>query len=139
MWLCRQCTDDVSKIVRTCAEARVGIVPYGGGTGLVAGQVATDGPAPLVLSLERMTAVREVFPAEDTMVVEAGITIAEIQIAATEVGRLFPLSYSSQGTAQLGGALSVNSGGLNVLRYGWPEISVSESRPCCRTGACFTH
>ncbi|MYH58759.1 MAG: FAD-binding oxidoreductase [Boseongicola sp. SB0675_bin_26] len=111
-------TDDVSRIVRTCAEARVGIVPYGGGTGLVAGQVATDGPAPLVLSLERMTAVREVFPAEDTMVAEAGITIAEIQVAATEAGRLFPLCYSSQGTAQLGGALSVNSGGLNVLRYG---------------------
>ena len=111
-------TDEVSKVVRICAEARVGIVPYGGGTGLVAGQVATDGPAPLVLSLERMTAIREIFPAEDTIVAEAGATIGDIQAAADEIGRLFPLSYSSQGTAQLGGALSVNSGGLNVLRYG---------------------
>ncbi len=111
-------TDEVSRVVRICAEARVGIVPYGGGTGLVAGQVATDGPAPLVLSLERMTAIREIFPAEDTIVAEAGATIGDIQAAAEETGRLFPLSYSSQGTAQLGGALSVNSGGLNVLRYG---------------------
>lgn len=111
-------TDEVSKVVRICAEARVGIVPYGGGTGLVAGQVATDGPAPLVLSLERMTAIREIFPAEYTIVAEAGATIGDIQAAADETGRLFPLSYSSQGTAQLGGALSVNSGGLNVLRYG---------------------
>ncbi len=111
-------TDDVSKVVRICAGARVGIVPFGGGTGLVAGQVATEGPAPLVLSLEKMAAVREVFPAEDTIVAEAGATIGEIQTAAEEAGRLFPLSYSSQGTAQLGGALSVNSGGLNVLRYG---------------------
>ncbi|MYA88996.1 MAG: FAD-binding oxidoreductase [Boseongicola sp. SB0662_bin_57] len=111
-------TDDVSRIVRICAEARVGIVPHGGGTGLVAGQVATADPAPLVLSLERMAAIREVFPAEDTIVAEAGTTIAEIQSAAAEAGRLFPLSYASQGTAQLGGALSVNSGGLNVLRYG---------------------
>ena len=111
-------TDEVSRIVRTCAEARVGVVPFGGGTGLVAGQVATDGPAPLVLSLERMAAIREVFPAEDAIVVEAGATIGDIQAAADETGRLFPLSYSSQGTAQLGGALSVNAGGLNVLRYG---------------------
>ncbi|MXX90568.1 MAG: FAD-binding oxidoreductase [Boseongicola sp. SB0677_bin_26] len=111
-------TEDVSRIVRICAGARVGIVPFGGGTGLVAGQVATEGPAPLVLSLERMTAIREVFAAEDTLVAEAGATIAEIQIAADEAGRLFPLSYASQGTARLGGALSVNSGGLNVLRYG---------------------
>ncbi len=111
-------TDDVSRIVRICSDARVGIVPYGGGTGLVAGQVATDGPAPLILSLEKMTAIREVFPAEDAMVAEAGATIAEIQVAADDAGRLFPLSYASQGTAQLGGALSVNSGGLNVLRYG---------------------
>ncbi len=111
-------TDEVSKVVRICAEARVGIVPYGGGTGLVAGQVATDGPAPLVLSLERMAAIREIFPAEDAIVAEAGATVGDIQAAADENGRLFPLSYSSQGTAQLGGALAVNSGGLNVLRYG---------------------
>ncbi len=110
--------EEVSAIVRACAAARVGIVPYGGGTGLVAGQVATGFPAPLVLSLERMAAVRGTFPEEDVIVAEAGMTIAGVQAAAAEAGRLFPLSYASQDAARLGGALSVNSGGLNVLRYG---------------------
>ena len=111
-------TEDVSKVVKACANARVGIVPYGGGTGLVSGQIAPDGPAPLILSLEKMTKVRAVHPEEDTLVAEAGATIAELQDAAEAHDRLFPLSYASQGTARIGGALSVNSGGLNVLRYG---------------------
>lgn len=111
-------TEDVSRIVKACGDARVGIVPYGGGTGLVSGQILPDGPAPLILSLEKMTDIRAVFPEENTLVAEAGATIAEIQDAAETHGRLFPLSYASQGTARIGGALSVNSGGLNVLRYG---------------------
>ena len=111
-------TAEVAQIVQACAAARVGILPYGGGTGLVSGQIATDGPAPLILSLEKMTAMRGVWAEEDTLVAEAGATLAQVQDAAEDVVRLFPLSYASQGTARIGGGLSVNSGGLNVLRYG---------------------
>ncbi len=110
--------EQVATIVTACHDASVGIQPYGGGTGLVYGQVMWEGPAALVLSLEKMNAVRAVYPTEDTIVVEAGATISEVQAAAEEAGRLFPLSYASQDSARLGGGLSVNSGGLNVLRYG---------------------
>ncbi|MDJ1006982.1 MAG: FAD-binding oxidoreductase [Paracoccaceae bacterium] len=110
--------EGVAEAVKAAGEARVPVVPYGGGTGLVGGQIMPDGPAPLVLSLERMTRIREVFPDENVIVVEAGATLAAVQEAAAEADRLFPLSYASEGSARIGGALSVNSGGLNVLRYG---------------------
>lgn len=109
---------EVAEVVRACAAARVGLVPYGGGTGLVAGQVLSQGPLPLILSLERMTAIRGVWAEENVLVAEAGAVLADIQAAAAGADRLFPLSYGSQGTARIGGALSVNSGGVNVLRYG---------------------
>jgi FAD/FMN-containing dehydrogenase len=111
-------TDEVATILRAASEARVAVVPYGGGTGLVGGQVFPDGPAPLILSLERMTAIRGVWPEENVIEAEAGAVIADIQKAAETVGRLFPLSYGSEGSARIGGALAVNSGGINVLRYG---------------------
>ena len=111
-------TEQVAAIVRACAAARVGIVPYGGGTGLVGGQVKPDGPAPLILSLERMTALRAVFPAENAMIVEAGVVLADVQAAARDAGRLFPLSLASEGSARIGGNLATNAGGVNVLRYG---------------------
>ena len=111
-------TAEVATVVRACAEARVGIVPFGGGTGLVGGQVMEAGPAPLILSLERMAAVRAVFPAENVLVVEAGATLAEVQEAALAAGRMFPLTLASQGTARIGGNLATNAGGVNVLRYG---------------------
>lgn len=111
-------TEEVAILVRTCAEARVGIVPWGGGTGLVGGQILPQGPAPLLISLERMTATRGVWPDENVIAVEAGLTLAEVQRQAAEAGRLFPLSLASEGTARIGGALSTNAGGLNVLRYG---------------------
>jgi len=111
-------TGEVADIVRAAAEAGVGLLPYGGGTGLVGGQVAPDGPAPLILSLERMTAIRGVWPEENVLVAEAGAVIADIRGAAEAVNRLFPLSYGAEGTARIGGALAVNSGGVNVLRYG---------------------
>jgi len=111
-------TEEVAEVVRACAEARVGIVPYGGGTGLVGGQVSPDGPLPIVLSLERMTAIRDIWPEENVVIAEAGAVLAGIHAAAEAAGRLFPLSYGSEGTARIGGALAVNSGGINVLRYG---------------------
>jgi FAD/FMN-containing dehydrogenase len=112
-------TAEVAGIVRACAAARVGIVPLGGGTGLVGGQVmAGPGPAPLILSLERMRALRAVHAAESVLVGEAGMTLAEVQAAAGAAGRLFGLSIASEGSARLGGILATNAGGVNVLRYG---------------------
>lgn len=111
-------TDEVAAVVRACAAARVGIVPRGGGTGLVAGQVMPDGPAPLILSLERMTALRAVFPEENVLVAEAGMTLQAVRDAAETAGRLFPLSLASQGTAAIGGCLATNAGGVTALRYG---------------------
>ena len=84
-------TGEVAAIVRACAAARVGIVPWGGGTGLVGGQVMTGGPVPLLLSLERMTALRGAFPAENALVVEAGMILADVQAEALKDRAAFPL------------------------------------------------
>ncbi|MBC6441686.1 MAG: FAD-binding oxidoreductase [Rhodobacteraceae bacterium] len=111
-------TAEVAHILRVCAQARVGVVPYGGGTGLVGGQVAGDGPAPLILSLERMAAIRTVDTAAGILVAEAGAPLAKVQAAAGGAGQLFPLSLASEGTAHVGGILATNAGGVQVLRYG---------------------
>jgi len=110
--------DGVAHVVRACAAAGVPVVPYGGGTGLVGGQIAPDGPVPVILSLERMRAVRGLWPEENVMVVEAGAILQDIHEAAEAVGRLFPLSIAAKGSARLGGLLGTNAGGVNVLRYG---------------------
>jgi FAD/FMN-containing dehydrogenase len=111
-------TDEVATVVRAASDAGVGVVPYGGGTGLVGGQVAPDGPRPVILSLERMTKIRAVYPDENVLVAEAGAILQDIQTAATDVDRLFPLSLAAQGSARIGGNLATNAGGVNVLRYG---------------------
>ncbi|WP_421904868.1 FAD-binding oxidoreductase [Mameliella sp.] len=111
-------TEEVSKIVQTCAEDGVGIIPLGGGTGLVGGQLKPDGPAPLIVSLERMSAIRAIHPQENAAVVEAGAILADVQNAAADVDRLFPLSLASEGSARIGGLLGTNAGGINTLRYG---------------------
>lgn len=111
-------TAEVATVIGHCFEAGVGIVPYGGGTGLVGGQIAEAGPAPVILSLERMTAIRDVLPAENVLVCEAGAVLQTVQEAATQVDRLFPLSLASEGSARIGGCLATNAGGVNVLRYG---------------------
>ena len=110
--------DEVAIVVRACAAARVGIVPWGGGTGLVGGQVMPGGVAPVILSLERMTEIRAVFASENVMIAEAGVILADVQAAATAVDRLFPLSLASEGSARIGGNLATNAGGVTVLRYG---------------------
>jgi FAD/FMN-containing dehydrogenase len=109
--------EDVSTILRFATAHRIALIPYGGGTGLVGGQVTSTG-TPLLLSLERMNAVREVHPSENVIVVEAGCTLQAVQDAAEKANRLFPLSIGSKGTAQIGGNLATNAGGINVLRYG---------------------
>jgi FAD/FMN-containing dehydrogenase len=111
-------TAEVARIVQACAAASVGIVPWGGGTGLVGGQIMPTGPAPVILSLERMTARRGVWPEENVLAVEAGMILADVQAEAVKVDRLFPLSLASEGTARIGGNLAANAGGISVLRYG---------------------
>ena len=111
-------TAEVAALLRACHAGRVGVVPWGGGTGLVGGQVMTGGPAPLLLSLERMTRLRGAFPQENALVVEAGMILAEVQAEAARIGRLFPLTLASQGSCRIGGNLATNAGGVHVLRYG---------------------
>lgn len=111
-------TDEVATLIRAASEARVPVIPYGGGTGLVGGQLAADGPLPLVLSLERMNKVRAVYADENVLVAEAGVILADVQTAAAAVDRLFPLSLAAEGSARIGGNLATNAGGTGVLRYG---------------------
>ena len=111
-------TEEVATLIRAAHAARVPVVPYGGGTGLVGGQISSDGLAPLILSLERMNRIRAVLPEENLLVAEAGTILADVQTAAEEVNRLFPLSLAAEGTARIGGTLSTNAGGTGVLRYG---------------------
>ena len=108
---------DVSRILAACSEAKVGVIPYGGGTGLVGGQIS-EAPGFLVLSMERMSAIREVSTADQTMVVEAGAILSDIQEAADGAGLLFPLSLASEGSCRIGGNLATNAGGVNVVRWG---------------------
>lgn len=110
--------EEVAALVRLASDANVPVVPYGGGTGLVGGQVMADEPAPLVISLERMTAIRGVYPTENVLVAEAGAILADVQAAAEAADRLFPLALAAQGSCRIGGNLATNAGGVNVLRYG---------------------
>ncbi|MEO1284164.1 MAG: FAD-binding oxidoreductase, partial [Pseudomonadota bacterium] len=110
--------EDVAKIIRLANEARVAVVPYGGGTGLVGVQIASDGPLPILLSLERMNRVRAVFETENILIAEAGAILADVHEAADKVDRLYPLTIAAKGSARVGGLLATNAGGVNVLRYG---------------------
>jgi FAD/FMN-containing dehydrogenase len=112
-----QTTEDVAAVVRLCASAGVPIVPQGGNTGLVGGGVPFGG-GEVVVSLARMNRVRAVDPVNDTITVEAGCILQQVQEAAEREDRLFPLSLGAEGTCQIGGNLSTNAGGIQVLRYG---------------------
>ena len=111
-------TDQVATILAACHAARVGVVPYAGGTGLVGGQIAQPGQGAVLLSVERMTRIRAVHADENVLIAEAGAILADVQAAADGVGRLFPLSLASEGSARIGGNLATNAGGTAVLRYG---------------------
>ena len=109
---------EASKILKICSDARVPVIPYGGGTGLVGGQVGANLDSPLILSTERLTKIIDIFPQEHVIVCEAGCTLEEIQNEAKNNNRLFPLSLASKGSARIGGNLATNAGGIGVLRYG---------------------
>ena len=109
---------EVSSILRLCNEACVPVIPYGGGTGLVGGQVAVDVPKPVLLSLERMNSIRHVHPVDNVMVAEAGCILQHVQEVAEQNDRQFPLLIAARGSCQIGGTLATNAGGAHVLRYG---------------------
>ena len=109
---------EVSAIVKACAEAGVGIVPQGGNTGLCGGAIPDASGNQVLLSLARMNNIRNVSAADHTLVVEAGCTLTQVQEAAAGAGCFFPLSLAAEGSCQIGGNLSTNAGGINVLRYG---------------------
>jgi FAD/FMN-containing dehydrogenase len=108
-------TAEVSDVVRMCAAAGAAITPQGGNTGLVGGQIPEG---EVLVSLKRMNRLRSVDADNDSLVAEAGLTLAEVQKAAADSNRLFPLSLASEGSATIGGLISTNAGGVHVLRFG---------------------
>ena len=131
-------TGEVSRVVALCAAEGVALVPQGGNTGLCGGSVPTGTRREVVLSLGRMNRVRALDPMNDTITVEAGCVLAAIQQAADAAGRLFPLSLAAEGSCQIGGNLSTNAGGVNVLRYGNTRELVLGLEVVLPTGACGT-
>jgi FAD/FMN-containing dehydrogenase len=111
-------TQEVSRVVALCAREGIAIVPQGGNTGLVGGSVPTGARREVVLALGRLNRIRALDVLNDTVTVEAGCVLAAVQRAADDAGRLFPLSLAAEGSCQIGGNLSTNAGGVNVLRYG---------------------
>ncbi|RBA24059.1 FAD-binding oxidoreductase [Herminiimonas fonticola] len=111
-------TEEVAAIVRLCNQFKVPVVPQGGNTGLVLGSVPDDSGTAIVLSLTRLNQIRTIDPVNNTMTVESGCILHNIQQAAEGADRLFPLSLGSEGSCTIGGNLSSNAGGTAVLRYG---------------------
>jgi FAD/FMN-containing dehydrogenase len=109
---------DVAAVLRWCHQHRVPVVPQGGNTGLSGGSTPDDSGRALVLSLTRLNKIRQIDPVNNTIVVDAGVTLQQVQEAAREAGRLFPLSLAAEGTCTIGGNLATNAGGVQVLRYG---------------------
>jgi len=111
-------TEMVADVVRVCAKSGTAIVPQGGNTGLCGGAIPDESGQQVLLSLSRMHRIRAVSVRDYSLTAEAGCTLASIQKAADDVDRLFPLSLAAEGSCQIGGNLSTNAGGINVLRYG---------------------
>ncbi len=111
-------TEKVAEIVRLCNAAMVGIVPYSGGTGVVAGQISINSDNAIILSLERLNKIRDISVDDGVIVAEAGCILENIHQAADKHGLMFPLSMASKGSCCIGGNLATNAGGIQVVRYG---------------------
>jgi FAD/FMN-containing dehydrogenase len=111
-------TQQVAAIIALCAAAKVPVVPQGGNTGLVLGSVPDRTGNAVVLSMKRMNRIRSMDPVNNTITVEAGCILETVQDAASNAGRLFPLSLAAEGSCTIGGNLATNAGGTAVLRYG---------------------
>jgi FAD/FMN-containing dehydrogenase len=110
--------EEVSAILKLASETGTAIVPQTGNTGLVGGQTPREGGSDVIVSLERMNRIRDVDPVANVMVVDGGCILADVQKAAEEHGRMFPLSLGSEGSCRIAGNLSTNAGGTAVLAYG---------------------
>ncbi len=108
----------ISQLLSLCHARRVGVVPHGGNTSYCGGATADESGRQLVLSLRRLNRIRSLEAANYSLVAEAGCVLAQVQRAADEADRCFPLSLGSEGSCQIGGNLSTNAGGVSVLRYG---------------------
>lgn len=111
-------TAEVAAIARLAHETKTAIVPQGGNTGLVGGQIPVPGKTEIVVSLERLDKVRSLDPLGNSIVVEAGMPLASIHAAAEAADRMFPLTLASLGSCQIGGNIATNAGGTAVLAYG---------------------
>ena len=111
-------TEEVSRILAVADALRVGVVPQGGNTGLVGGQIPFEAGTEIVLSLSRLNRVRRLDAAGGSVTVEAGVTLAAVRALAAEADRLFPMNLPSEGSCQIGGNLATNAGGASVLAYG---------------------
>jgi FAD/FMN-containing dehydrogenase len=109
-------TSAAARILAICNETRTPVVPQGGNTGLVGGQIPIGGE--VLISLERMNRIRMISPGDDLLIAEAGVVLKRVQQAADDAARLFPLSLGAEGSCMIGGTVSTNAGGVNVLRYG---------------------
>src|SRR5262245_36025533 len=111
-------TAAVARVLAFCNEKRIGVVPQGGNTRYCGGATPDASSSQVLMSLGRLNRIREIDTANYTMIAEAGCILARLQAAAVEVERYLPLSLGSEGSCMLGGNLSTNAGGLNVIRYG---------------------
>jgi FAD/FMN-containing dehydrogenase len=111
-------TEEVAAVVALCARERVPMVPQGGNTGLCGGATPHAAGDEVVINLSRMNRVRAIDAANNTLTVDAGCILQQVQDAAAQADRFFPLSLAAEGSCEIGGNLSTNAGGVNVLRYG---------------------
>jgi FAD/FMN-containing dehydrogenase len=111
-------TEEVATIVALCAEARVPIVPQGGNTGMVGGATPSPTGNALLLSLRRMNRIRSLSPDSNSAICEAGVILENLHAAAASIDRRFPLTLGAKGSATVGGLISTNAGGTQVLRFG---------------------
>lgn len=111
-------TEEVAAILRLCNASDAGIIPYGGGTGVVAGQLSIDSDKAIILSLERMNRVRSISTEDKVMIAEAGCILQDVHNTALEQGLVFPLGMASEGSCTIGGNLATNAGGIQALRHG---------------------
>ena len=127
-------TGEVQAIVRLCAQARIPLVPQGGNSSVVGGATPGAEGRALLLSMRRMDRVRRVSADDGLLVAEAGVTLSAVHDAALDVGRRFPLSLGSKGSATVGGLVSTNAGGTQVLRFGTMRALVAGVEAVLATG-----
>ena len=130
-------TEEVAACLALCQQAGVPVVPRGGNTGLCGGATPDQGAANVVLSLDRMNAVRGIDTIANTLVAEAGCILGNLRRAAQDAGRLLPLSLAAEDSSQIGGNVATNAGGVNVVRYGMARELVLGLEAVLPTGEVF--